>query len=133
MIHSTGIKIGSFARGLTAALLLGTAIITFSPGDTAYAARNVSPEVEAGDVGESDGGGRSGTAAKERGVPKGFLESVGYTCKYDAQIGMHRCTKAGAPPYVCDGSGTCVMDVYGPPMNQDIVYHGTGTKVNVRP
>ena len=104
MAHLSGTRIGAFARGLTAALLLGTAILSFSPGQPAYAARSISTEpadIDSG--GETDTGGDSGVIVVSK---KKMSELVGYTCVVIAS-GFKECTKAGSDTYWCDASGSC--------------------------
>ena len=102
MARLSGINFGASARALTAALLLGTAILSFSPGPTAYAARYVTNE--AGDT-DSGGGPATGTTVMY-GKKQGDLTNDGYTCVTVA-TGFKECTKAGSPTYWCDASGTC--------------------------
>jgi hypothetical protein len=52
MAHLSGIQIGKQARALAAALALGGAILSLSPGQTAHAARGMSNE-----AGDTDTGG----------------------------------------------------------------------------
>ena len=109
MAHLSGTRIGVFARGLTAALLLGTAILSFSPGQPAYAARSISTEpadIDSG--GETDTGGDSGVIVVSK---KKMSELVGYTCVVIAS-GFKECTKPGSTTYWCDASGTCEPKPY---------------------
>ena len=98
MAHLTGINIGTFARALVAALLIGTAIMTFSPGQTAYAARAISTE-----AGDTDTGGApdGGTVVYQVKITKTTLKDQGYTCTYVA-TNFWECTKPGATTYWCD-------------------------------
>ena len=101
MAHLSGINIGTFARTLAAALLLGTAIMTFTPGQTAYAARAISSE--AGDT-DTGGGFESGpVVVYQAKVTKGGLEGQGYTCT-KAGVDFWECTKPGATTYWCNSS-----------------------------
>ena len=105
MAHLSGTRIGAFARGLTAALLLGTAILSFSPGQPAYAARSISTEpadIDSG--GETDTGGDSGVIVISRKVAD--LRGAGYTC-VTVSTGFKECTKTGSTTYWCDASGAC--------------------------
>ena len=104
-----GIRIGALARALTAALLLGTVIMSFSPGHTAYAVPRA-PYDGGGEVDNGDGGmDTGGTAEAEvvyasRRMPE--LIAAGYTCTTVA-TGFKECTKPGSTTYWCDASGAC--------------------------
>ena len=77
MAHLSGIRIGNHARELTAALMLGAAIVSFVPGQTAYAARAIS--TDAGDSGSGgDQGPRTpGTSHRETTPDDGVRCSAG--------------------------------------------------------
>jgi hypothetical protein len=69
MAHPSGIHIGRHARALTAALLLGTAVLSFVPGQTAHAARAILTEADGSDSGGGPQGdpGTPGTSERNNG------------------------------------------------------------------
>jgi hypothetical protein len=124
--YLSGIGIGSFGRALAAALLLGTAVLTFTPGDVAFAARSVSTEVEAGD--SDNGGGGSGGVIYRGTTPRKTLEAMGYTCRPTGVAGPIECTKPGHTTYWCDKSGSCATKPRNAVWDQGIVApQGSGT------
>jgi hypothetical protein len=113
MAHLFGGTIGAQVRTLAAALLLGTAILAFSPGGTAHAARGATT---IGDTTPDPGPG-GGEIIMVFTKTKAELIAAGYSCSKVA-TGFSECTKAGADTYWCDGSDTCEVKPF---RNQDII------------
>ena len=131
MTHLSGSSIARHARTLAAALLLGTAILTFAPSETAHAARRVTTESSEIDSGGTGTGSGPGTVVIYAAKTKTGLQDAGYKCTYIAS-GFWECTKAGSPTYWCDAAGKCEVKPFRHP-SDDIVNPGGGVYAPVEP
>jgi hypothetical protein len=70
MAHLAGTRFGTHARVLVAAVALGTAVLSLSPGQTVYAARGIATEAGDADSGGTDSGGGTATRININNKPK---------------------------------------------------------------